>query len=74
MTTGEVLVERYRHEDWGSRQEALRAVNTRLSELRGQHYVCEYRAGEYEEGGEVKPCEIVRAIFYPDATNVQPSE
>ncbi len=70
----QVIVERYRHDHWGSRQDALRAVNVRISELRQERYVCEHVAGEIEDNGEVFRCELIRAIRFPEATTIRPEE
>lgn len=70
--TEKVIVESYRYDQWPSRQELLKAVNKRVSDLRSQRYACEIVPKEEVENGEVKTCEVVRAIKYPKPTQVRP--
>ncbi len=68
-----IIIESYRYDHWPSRQDLLKAVNSRVSDLRSQRYACEVVPKEEEEDGEIKQCQVIRAIKYPNPTQVRPN-
>jgi hypothetical protein len=69
-----VVVEKYREDQWPSRQERLKAINARVAELKRQYYKVEVVPGEDGVKGEVKYHDLVRAIRFPEATYVRPED
>ncbi len=67
-----IIIESYRHDHWPSRHERNKTLNYRIADLKQQGYVCEVVPKEEVEGGEVKRCELLRAIKYPKPTPIRP--
>lgn len=69
-----VVVEMYRWGDWPSRKEALKTIYQRAEALRAEGYCCEVTYKEVEDNGEVKQGQLIRAIKFPEPTQVKPEE